>query len=87
MSENVPSVTLEILKSIQASISKLDARMSEMDARIDARFGAVEETMRKQRRDTAGILVLMKSVVGTFDERVLHLEQRVTLIEMNNETP
>ena len=75
MSENVQSGILEILKSIQGSIAKLDSRM-----------GAMEDLMRKQRRDTAGILVLMKGAVGQFDERVFHLERRVTILEMNNET-
>ena len=75
MSDNVQSVTIEILKSIQESIARLETRMT-----------AMEDLMRKQRRDTAGILVLMKGAVGEFDQRVFRLEQRVTLIEMNNET-
>ncbi len=54
---------------------------------VDARMGAMEELIRKQRRELAGILVLMKGAVGEFDQRVFRLEQRVTVLEMNNETP
>ena len=53
---------------------------------LKVRMSAMEDLMRKQRRDTAGILVLMKGAVGEFDQRVFRLEQRVTVIEMNNET-
>jgi phosphate uptake regulator len=76
MSDNVQSMMFEILKSIQTDSSDLKVRMS-----------AMEDLMRKQRRDTAGILVLMKGAVGEFDQRVFSLEQRVTIIEMNKEAP
>ena len=77
--ENVQSVTLDILKAIQASIADLDGR-------VDARMSVIEDLMRKQRCDMAGILVLMKGAAGQFDERVTDLERRVTTLEGKGET-
>lgn len=85
MSDNVQTMMFDILKSIQKSISELDARVDGRLSALDNRMNAIEELLRKQRRDTAGILVMMKGVVGVFEERVTNLETRVTLIEMNRE--
>ena len=85
MSDNVQTMMFDILKSIQKSISELDARVDGRLSALDNRMNAIEELLRKQRRDTVGILVMMKGVVGVFEERVTNLETRVTLIEMNRE--
>ena len=85
MSDNVQTMMFDILKSIQKSISELDARVDGRLSALDNRMNAIEELLRKQRRDTAGILVMMKGVVGVFEERVTNLETRITLIEMNRE--
>jgi hypothetical protein len=85
MSDNVQNLMFDILKSIQQSISELDARVDGRLSAMDNRMSAIEDLVRKQRRDTAGILVMMKGVVGVFEERVTSLETRVTLVEMNRE--
>jgi hypothetical protein len=70
VADNVESVTLDILKNIQASI-----------ARLDERFDHLEAAMRKDRRNVAGMLVMMRATAGDFDERVSEIEERVAALE------
>ena len=37
--------------------------------------------MHKQRRDSAGMLVMMRATVTDFDERVSDVEERVAALE------
>jgi hypothetical protein len=60
----------EILKSIQA-------QQAEHGRRLDS----IEDLVRKQRRDTAGLLVMAKSVTGDFAEQVAAIEERVAALE------
>ena len=73
----------EILKSIQGSIVDLRAEVVELRATQDRRMEAMELVMRKQRRDMAGMLVVMKAAAGVFEERVSNLETRVTVLEQD----
>ncbi len=70
MPNNADDVTLEILKSIQATISNLTDR-----------FDRLEAALRKDRRNVAGMLVMMRATAGDFDERVTEIEERVTALE------
>jgi hypothetical protein len=72
--DNVESATFEILKSIQASIADL----AEQTAR---RFDQLEANMRKDRRNVAGMLVMMRATAGDFDQRVSEIEERVAALE------
>lgn len=49
--------------------------------KIEQRFERLEDLARKQRRDTAGMLVMAKAVAGDFAEQVAALEERVAVIE------
>jgi uncharacterized small protein (DUF1192 family) len=82
MSDNFQSAMLEILKSVQTSIVELRADIAGLRTEI----ADIKELARKQRRDTAGILVMMKGVTGVFDERVTGLETRVTLLEQERQS-
>jgi hypothetical protein len=70
MSENVQTAMLENLKAIRAELA--DHR---------DRFDTIESLIRKQRRDTAGLLVMAKSVVGDFAEQLAAMEERVAALE------
>jgi hypothetical protein len=70
VANNVEGVTLDILKSIQASIAKLDER-----------FDHLEAALRKDRRNVAGMLVMIRATAGDFDERVSEIEERVAALE------
>lgn len=77
MADNVQNATLEVLKRIQEKLGEHDKRFDQ----IDKRFDRFEELMRKQRRDVAGILVMMKATAGDFDERVTAIENRMDALE------
>jgi hypothetical protein len=62
-SDNVQTATLEILKKIQSDISGIKDRLDR-----------IEDINRKQRRDSAGMLVMMRATAGDFDERVSEVE-------------
>lgn len=88
MSENVENAVFEILKKIQGDLASfrasVDRRFDDVERRfdaVDARFGGVETIIRKQQRDSAGMLVMTRAVSGDFDKRVSELEQRVTRLE------
>jgi hypothetical protein len=71
---NVEDATHEILKGIQASIAQLDER-----------FDRLEASLRKDRRNVAGMLVMMRATAGDFDERVSEVEERVTALEARSQ--
>ena len=74
MTENVENMIFEILKKIQA-----DALIFRTDTH--ERLGRLEELARKQRRDTAGLLVMGKALVGNFTEELAAIEERVAVLE------
>lgn len=71
----------EILKKIQADLASFRADVNERFVRVDARFEGLEDLVRKQRRDTAGLLVMAKSITGNFAEELAAVEERVKLLE------
>lgn len=77
MSENVQTAMYEILKSIQATLAEHGRRF---DA-VEKRFDEMGDLIRKQRRDTAGLLVMAKSVTGNFAEELAAIEERVRVLE------
>jgi hypothetical protein len=48
---------------------------------IEQRMTGIEDLSRKQRRDTAGLLVMAKAVTGDFAEQVAAIEERVAVLE------
>jgi hypothetical protein len=74
MSDNVQNAVLDILKRIQQD-------NSEFRQSVEQRFDRLEEIVRKQRRDSAGMLVMMRATAGDFDERVTEIEQRMDALE------
>ena len=74
MSANIEPVTHEILKSIQASIAELRVEMR-------AGFDEIRAQTLKERRNSAGTLVMMRATAGDFDTRVKSLEDRVAALE------
>ena len=81
MASNVENATIEILKSIQAGVGDMKRDLSELRADMNARFGSIDEQLRKQRRNSAGMLVMMQATAGDFDARVKEIERRVQALE------
>ena len=75
MSNTVEPVTHDILKSIQAAIVELRAEMR-------AGFDEIRAQSLKERRNSAGTLVMMRATAGDFDLRVKSLEERVAALEI-----
>ena len=81
MSENVQTAMFEILKKIQADLGSFRTEVNERFTHVEARFEGLDELVRKQRRDTAGLLVMAKSITGNFAEELAAVEERVAALE------
>jgi hypothetical protein len=81
LSDNVQDTVFDILKRIQADAAALRRAIGSRFDRIDSRLEQIEQLQRKQRRDAAGMLVMMRSIVTDFDERVSEVEERLLALE------
>jgi NADP-dependent 3-hydroxy acid dehydrogenase YdfG len=77
MADNVQSAMLEILKKIQEQLAEQGRQLE----KVDRRFDRLEELNRKQRRDSAGMLVMVRATAGDFDQRVSDVEARMDALE------
>jgi hypothetical protein len=64
----------QILMKIQDSISTLRLDLT-------GRLERIETLVRKQRREGAAMLVIMRATVSDFDERVTEVVERVAALE------
>ena len=74
MNDNVQTAMFEILRKVQADLTSFRVETND-------RFAVLEDLVRKQRRDTAGLLVMAKSVTGNFAEELAAIEERVAALE------
>jgi hypothetical protein len=81
MSENVENAALQMLIRIQEQIAAFRQDTEQRFGVVETRLDRIEEINRKQRRDSAGMLVMMRATAGDFDERVSEVEERVAALE------
>jgi hypothetical protein len=81
MSENVQTAMFEILKKIQGELASFRVEINARFDQVTQRFEGLEDLVRKQRRDTAGLLVMAKSVTGNFAEELAAIEERIRVLE------
>jgi hypothetical protein len=85
MAETPTDAVLPILVKIQESISALRtefrSELGQFRQSAETRLDRVEALVRKQRRDAAGMLVMMRAAASDFDERVSEVEERVAALE------
>jgi len=81
MSENVQTAVFEVLKKIQGDLASFRAETNARFEQVAQRFDELGDLVRKQRRDTAGLLVMAKSVTGNFAEELAAIEERVRVLE------
>jgi phage-related minor tail protein len=74
MSEKPVDLTTEILVAIRKDIA-------EFRHSVETRLDRLEVAVGKQRRDQAGMLVMMRATAGDFDQRVRDVEDRVRALE------
>jgi hypothetical protein len=65
---------LEILRKIQ--MESADFRRS-----VEGRLDRIEDIVRKQRRNVAGMQVIMTATAGDFDQRVSDVEARMDALD------
>jgi ribulose bisphosphate carboxylase small subunit len=70
MSENIKDATLKVLIKIQDELADHRERLIR-----------IEGISRKQRRDTAGMLVIGKAMAGDFAEQMAAVVERVETLE------
>lgn len=70
MSDQPHNLIFDVLKQIQAGFADVRARLDRL-----------EEINRKQRRASAGILVMMRATASDFDARVGDVEEHVSALE------
>jgi predicted nucleic acid-binding Zn-ribbon protein len=91
MSENAQSAMLEILKRIQSDVSGLRSDVSGLRSdvsvlksdipKVTSRLERVEDLVKRQRRDSAALLVMMRGTVGVFNERMDTLEVEMAALK------
>ncbi|OYU91515.1 MAG: hypothetical protein CFE29_01075 [Bradyrhizobiaceae bacterium PARB1] len=81
MSDNVDNAVFEILKKIQGDITLGRSEMRQFKQETETRFERLETLVRKQRRDGAAMLVMMRAAAGDFEERVTAVEAQIAALE------
>jgi hypothetical protein len=71
----------QILIKIQESIAALRSELGQFRLDNQAQHDRMESLIRKQRRDAAGMLVMMRATASDFDERVSDVEERLSALE------
>ncbi|MGA0596686.1 hypothetical protein [Enterovirga sp. CN4-39] len=74
MAENIQDATFEILKNLQSTLV-------EFRTEVNQRLDTLEAGMRKDRRNAAGMIVMMRATAGDFDQRVSEVEERLARLE------
>ncbi|MBE7203447.1 MAG: hypothetical protein INR70_37400 [Parafilimonas terrae] len=82
MGDNVENATIEILKGIQASLALLRSDTTAFRVETVTRFDSLKAGLRTDRRNAAGMLVMMRATAGDFDARMSEVEERVAALEI-----
>jgi phage-related minor tail protein len=81
MSDQPINITTDILIAIRDDIAAFRSSVDQKFETVEGRLTRVEELLHKHRRDSAGMLVMMRATVTDFDERVSEVEERVAALE------
>jgi hypothetical protein len=81
MVETPADAVPQILIQIQDSINALRVEMGDFKRDNEAQHERIEGLIRKQRRDSAAMMIIMRSTVSDFDERVNEVMERVAALE------
>jgi hypothetical protein len=81
MADESTNAVPQILIKIQDSISALRAEVGEFKRDNQAQHERMEGLIRKQRRDSAAMMIIMRATVSDFDERASEVVERVTALE------
>ncbi|MGJ4952866.1 hypothetical protein [Bradyrhizobium sp. HKCCYLS20291] len=77
----VHSILIKIQESIVALRGEFRSELGSFRQSTETRLDSLETLIRKQRRDSAGMLVMMRAAASDFDERVSAVEERIAALE------
>jgi hypothetical protein len=81
MIENPADIVSQLLIRVQDSIDALRAEVGQFKRENEVWHEETRGLIRKQRRDAAGMMVIMQATVSDFDERVSAVEERITALD------
>ncbi len=81
MVETLADAVPQILIKIQDSIGALRSEVGDFKHDNEAQHERMESLIRKQRRDSAAMMIIMRATVSDFDERVSEVVERVAALE------
>ncbi|MGJ5120381.1 hypothetical protein [Bradyrhizobium oligotrophicum] len=81
MADTPTDAVHSILIKIQESIAAFRSEFGQFRQSTETRLDSLETLIRKQRRDSAGMLVMMRAAPSDFDERVTEVEERIAALE------
>jgi hypothetical protein len=81
MVETPTDAVPQLLIRIQDSISALRSEVGQFKRENEVWHEETRGLIRKQRRDAAGLMVIMRATVSDFDERVSAVEERITALD------
>jgi hypothetical protein len=81
MAEEPTDAVPQVLIRIQDSISALRSEVGDFKRDNEAQHQRMEDLIRKQRRDSAALMIIMRATVSDFDERVNEVVGRVAALE------
>jgi BMFP domain-containing protein YqiC len=77
----VHSILIKIQESIAPLRTEFRSELGQFRQSTETRLDRLEALIRKQRRDSAGMLVMMRAAASDFDERVSEVEERIAALE------
>lgn len=81
MADESSNAVPQILMKIQDSISALRAEVGQFKRDNEIQHEQMESLIRKQQRNSAAMMIIMRATVSDFDERVNEIVERVTALE------
>ncbi|HEV7876791.1 hypothetical protein [Bradyrhizobium sp.] len=81
MADEPTNAVLQILIKIQDSISALRSEVGDFKRGNEVQHERMEGLIRKQRRDWAAMMIIIRATVSDFDERVNEVVERVAALE------
>jgi hypothetical protein len=81
MADESTNAVPQILIKIQDSISALRSEVGQFKRDNELQHERMESLIRKQQRNSAAMMVIMRATVSDFDERVNEIVERVTALE------
>jgi hypothetical protein len=81
MADESTNAVPQILIKIQDSISTLRSEVGQFKRDNEIQHERMESLIRKEQRNVAAMMIIMRATVSDFDERVNEIVERVTALE------